>query len=162
MEVAAKSVEVAANRDGNAANSPKRRTDGRIPAGRLRESRTRGAIIPRRREREKKKKAWKRSQKATSSARSGGAFGGDLELEFNLVAARTRIHTHTHTHTHVHAHKFEELFQKQRFMCRREHRMLWPLTVHLLGCSSQLHPLAQPSQCAHWHRRPDMQIQPSH
>lgn len=41
-------------------------------------------------------------------------------------------------------------------------RVLWLLTVHLLGCFPQLHPLTQPSQCAHWHRRPDMQIHCPH
>lgn len=40
--------------------------------------------------------------------------------------------------------------------------MLWLLTVHLLGCFPRLHPLTQPSQCAHWHRQPDMQIYSSH
>lgn len=41
-------------------------------------------------------------------------------------------------------------------------RMLRLLTVHSLGCFPRLHPLTQPSQCAHWHRRPDMQIQRPH
>lgn len=40
--------------------------------------------------------------------------------------------------------------------------MLCLLTVHLLGCFPRLHPLTQPSQCAHWHRRPDMQIHSPH
>lgn len=89
---AARTVDV----DRKALNSPKRTTDDRLHAPLLRKSRTRGTIIPRR------KKAWQRSQNLlhSRSARSDGAFGGDPELESNLVAARNRIHADPPTHMH--------------------------------------------------------------
>lgn len=59
-------------------------------------------------------------------------------------------------YTRAHARTTEENCWEPR-LCGR-HRMLCVLTVHLLGLLRRLHPLAQPSQRAHWH----MQIQPSH
>lgn len=121
----------------------------------------------------------------SSSALPKRWSGGDVEPQTNLVGV---AYTHTHTHINTQAQFFLKIKKagslsyscNQSDIFPKRHRLgvsgggadfggigvvisdALVVDCALTGLLPRLHPLTQPSQCAHWHRRPDMQIYSSH